>query len=240
MSQKLIQTKLPNILVVDDLEPNLQLIKGVLKPLDANVITVQSGREALEALNKYEFAVVLIDVEMPEMSGVELVKIIQQDTRHHLIPLLFITAHPENKKNIENYYAAGVVDFITKPFIHTVLRGKVAVFLELHRQKQQIEKQKIALESLVKKLNVRSKRLLWNRWSKNSMTATRRYRSGFPTKTSFQEYQKWQFRKNTHAIFLTIPLLPSGKPLTQVVHISLNMSPKLKPSAILSNGVPMA
>jgi len=153
MSQKLIQTKLPNILVVDDLEPNLQLIKGVLKPLDANVITVQSGREALEALNKYEFAVVLIDVEMPEMSGVELVKIIQQDTRHHLIPLLFITAHPENKKNIENYYAAGVVDFITKPFIHTVLRGKVAVFLELHRQKQQIEKQKIALESLVKKLN---------------------------------------------------------------------------------------
>lgn len=150
--QKMLEQK-PTVLVVDDLEENLQLIKGALKPLDANVITVHSGREALEVLNNTNIAVGLIDVKMPEMSGPELVKKIKQDTRHQLIPLLFITAHSDNYNNLEQYYATGVVDFITKPFVHNVLRGKVAVFLEMYRQKQQIEKHKNSLESLVKKLN---------------------------------------------------------------------------------------
>lgn len=153
MTQKLTPPKLPNILVVDDMEDNLLLIREVLHTVNARLITVQSGREALEVLQKTNIAVALIDVEMPEMSGIELVKIIRQDTRHHLIPLLFVTAHSYNINNIEKYYATGVVDFITKPFIHSVLLGKVAVFVELYRQNQQIEKQNLALESLVNELN---------------------------------------------------------------------------------------
>jgi PAS domain S-box-containing protein len=143
----------PAVLVVDDLESNLQLIRGVLKPLKVNVITVRSGREALEMFKKTNIAVALIDVKMPEMNGLELVKKIRQDTRHELIPLIFITAHPRTTKNIEEYYDTGVVDLISKPFNHNVLRGKVAVFLEMYKQKQQIDRQNNALESLVKELN---------------------------------------------------------------------------------------
>jgi PAS domain S-box-containing protein len=143
----------PVVLVVDDLESNLQLIRWVLKPLNVKTITVRSGWEALEVFKKTNIAVALIDVKMPEMSGLELVKKIRQDTRHELIPLLFITAHSNNTKNIEEYYDTGVVDLITKPFNHNVLRGKVAVFLEMYKQKQQIDRQNIALESLVKELN---------------------------------------------------------------------------------------
>jgi len=84
---------------------------------------------------------------------VKLVKKIRQDTRHELIPLIFITAHPRTTKNIEEYYDTGVVDLISKPFNHNVLRGKVAVFLEMYKQKQQIDRQNNALESLVKELN---------------------------------------------------------------------------------------
>lgn len=141
-----------DILIVDDLEQNLVLLKSILEPLDARLILAQSGREALEKLAMHDIVLALIDVKMPEMNGFELVKLMQQDTTPELIPVIFITAHTDNISEIENYYVKGVVDFITKPFKHHILLNKVKVFLELHRQKLQIRKQTIEHEALAAEL----------------------------------------------------------------------------------------
>ncbi len=145
--------KQATILIVDDLEQNLELLENILEPLDARLILVQSGMEALERLAMHDIALALIDVEMPEMNGFELVKRMQQDTRQELFPVMFITAHPGHVSEIEKYYSTGVVDFITKPFKHHILLNKVKVFLELYRQKLKIREQKAEIELTFQKLH---------------------------------------------------------------------------------------
>jgi len=127
-----------NILVVDDIEPNVILLETTLRHLQANIITAGSGREALEKIKGKELALALIDVHMPEMSGIELASEILRDKNRNLIPIIFITAYPCNDTELEKIYETGVIDYIFKPVHPKLLISKVKILLELDRQKQKI------------------------------------------------------------------------------------------------------
>ena len=136
----------PNILIVDDVAANLMLFKIVLRVLDVNLIAAESGAEALRKIQGQEIALALLDIQMPEMDGIELAKRIQSDNNMEIVPIIFITAHEKNEKELEECYAAGAVDFILKPFKKNILLSKAKIFSELFRQKHQIEEQKLKIE----------------------------------------------------------------------------------------------
>ena len=142
----------PNILVIDDDAIILHLLKSILKTLDVNLIVAQSGLEALSKIQDQEIALALLDICMPGMDGVELVKIIQNDKSREKVPIIFIIAHTKDELELEKCYESGAVDFILKPFRKKILLGKVKVFLELYRQKQQIREDHLSLEQTVSEL----------------------------------------------------------------------------------------
>lgn len=130
---------LPNCLLVDDLEENLIALKALLKDEKVNVYTAQSGNEALELLLKHDFALSLIDVQMPNMDGFELAEIMRSTERTRQIPIIFVTAAGSNAQRVFRGYEAGAVDFLHKPLASQIVLGKVRVFLELFNHKQELE-----------------------------------------------------------------------------------------------------
>lgn len=142
----------PNILIVDDIEENLTLIEDLLDSFDVNLITALSGAEALEKIQDTEIILALIDVKMPEMNGFDLAQLMHENAGAELIPVIFVTAFARDQFEIEKYYSAGVVDYITKPFSNHIIQSKVKVFLELHRQKLQIRNQNAEMELIVNEL----------------------------------------------------------------------------------------
>ena len=118
------------ILIVDDRAENLIAIETVLASLDQELVTVRSGEAALEALRADEFAIILLDVVMPGMDGFETAHRIKK--RRQDVPIIFLTAADLDQELVFRGYAAGAVDFITKPFDPRVLRSKVAVFIDLY------------------------------------------------------------------------------------------------------------
>ena len=137
----------PKILIVDDKIANLVALEKVLAKLNVEFIRATSGEEALMKVIENEFALALIDVQMPEMDGFETVEIMRQDMQ--LLPIIFISAIYN-----QDYYKikgieAGAVDFINKPIVPKILQGKVRIFLELYEQKKQLEEQNQALLSAI-------------------------------------------------------------------------------------------
>lgn len=141
-----------NILAVDDNPKNLTLLKGILKDLYVNIITAESGNEALSKIIDHDFALILMDVMMPEMDGFEAVQMIRGMEKGKYIPIIFITAVSSQKKNIYKGYDTGAVDYIIKPIDKDILKSKVNIFLELSEQRIIIEDQKKKLQSENKKL----------------------------------------------------------------------------------------
>jgi len=129
----------PNVLVVDDVEVNIIYLKDIIKSLNVNVISAFSGKEALVKTQDKELALALIDVQMPEMDGLELASIINADPSRDIVPVIFITAHAYNEFHLEKYYETGIIDFIIKPFHRTILLSKIKILLELSRQKNRIQ-----------------------------------------------------------------------------------------------------
>ncbi|MEI7492143.1 MAG: ATP-binding protein [Bacteroidota bacterium] len=127
-----------NILIVDDIEPNVILLETTLRHLKANIIRAYSGQEALMKIKGKELALALIDVHMPEMSGIELASHILRDRGRNLIPIIFITAYPCNDFELEKIYETGIIDYIFKPVHPKLLISKVKILLELNRQKHKI------------------------------------------------------------------------------------------------------
>jgi histidine kinase len=127
-----------NILIVDDIEPNVILLETTLRHLKANIIHAFSGKEALEKIQGKELAMALLDVHMPEMSGIELASQILRDKGRNLIPIIFITAYPCSDSELEKIYETGVIDYIFKPVHPKLLISKVKILLELNRQKHKI------------------------------------------------------------------------------------------------------
>ena len=122
----------PNVLLVDDRNDNLVAMQAVLAPLDCGVATASSGEEALKALLQGEFAVILLDVQMPGLDGFETARLIKQRERTRDVPIIFVTAISTDPPHIHEGYAAGAVDYLFKPYDPEVLRAKVGVFLALY------------------------------------------------------------------------------------------------------------
>lgn len=120
------------ILLVDDLEENLVALSAVLKTLPATVVCARSGEDALRALMVDDFAVILLDVIMPEMDGFETAHHIKRKDRTRDIPIIFLTAASDEPDLAFRGYAAGAVDYLVKPFDPWALRSKVALLVELH------------------------------------------------------------------------------------------------------------
>jgi len=127
-----------NILIVDDIEPNIILLETTLRHLNANIIKAFSGREAIEKIRGKELALALIDIHMPEMSGIDLASEILRDKNRNLVPVIFITAYPCNDTELEKIYETGVIDYIFKPVNPKLLISKVKILLELDRQKRRV------------------------------------------------------------------------------------------------------
>jgi signal transduction histidine kinase/DNA-binding response OmpR family regulator len=129
-----------NILVVDDLPEKLLIFQAILEELNENVVTVQSGREALRRLLEMEFAVILLDVNMPDMDGFETAALIRQRPASEHTPIIFITSFAD-EMHAERGYSLGAVDFILAPVVPEVLRTKVRVFVDLYRKTELVKQQ---------------------------------------------------------------------------------------------------
>jgi len=119
------------ILLVDDREENLLALEAILSSLNQTLVRASSGEDALRALLKDEYALILLDVQMPGMDGFETAAQIKARSRTKDIPIIFLTAVDTDEHNAYRGYAAGGADYITKPFDPWVLRAKVQVFVDL-------------------------------------------------------------------------------------------------------------
>ncbi|KAB2346781.1 response regulator [Actinomadura rudentiformis] len=129
------------ILLVDDREENLIALEAILSSLDQDLVRARSGEEALKALLTDEYAVILLDVVMPGMDGFETARDIKRRKKTRDLPIIFLTAVNSDPDYAFRGYAAGAVDFISKPFDPWVLRAKVSVFVELHNKNKQLQEQ---------------------------------------------------------------------------------------------------
>jgi two-component system, sensor histidine kinase and response regulator len=136
-----------NILLVDDQPENLLSASAVLESLGQEIIRAESGREALRQLLDKDFAVIVLDVMMPEMDGFETAALIRQRERSRLTPIIFLTALGRSDDHMLRGYNLGAVDYMTKPFVPEILRSKVSVFVELHRKSVLLAQQSALLES---------------------------------------------------------------------------------------------
>jgi CheY-like chemotaxis protein len=126
------------ILLVDDRAENLLALEGILSSLDQQLVFVRSGEAAVDAVLAEEFAVILLDVVMPGMDGFETAARIKQRGRTPGAPIIFLTAAGADPELAFRGYAAGAVDYISKPFDPWVLRAKVSVFVDLYLKERQL------------------------------------------------------------------------------------------------------
>ncbi|MFJ2708855.1 two-component system response regulator [Streptomyces sp. NPDC087428] len=128
---------MPKVLIVDDQPDNLLVMTAVLETLDQEIVTVTSGRDALKALLHHDnVAVIIMDVQMPDMDGYETAAHIKRRPRNRDVPIIFLTAMGIDPEHTARGYAAGAVDYISKPFDPWALRAKVAVFTEIHLERR--------------------------------------------------------------------------------------------------------
>ncbi len=138
-----------NILVVDDLPEKHVVFRTVLDELDQNIVSARSGQEALKYILEMEFAVILLDVNMPDIDGLETASLIRQYKKSAQTPIVFITAYVDELQ-ARRGYALGAVDYIPSPVVPEVLRSKVRVFVELFRMNRQLQKQAVQREALAR------------------------------------------------------------------------------------------
>lgn len=130
----------PNILIVDDRKENLLATEKVLRPLGAQIFKASSGNEALSLILRHRFAVVLLDVQMPEMDGFETAMLMQEHDSMSGVPIIFVTAISKEDKYATRAAEIGAVDYIFKPINPEILKSKVKVYLDLFVQREEILK----------------------------------------------------------------------------------------------------
>src|ERR1700722_13322539 len=136
----------PNILIVDDRKENLLATEKVLRHLDATIYKAISGNEALSLMLRHKFAVVLLDVQMPEMDGFETAMLMQDCESMRGTPIIFVTAISKEEKYATQAAEIGAVDYIFKPINSEILKSKVKVYLDLYVQREELFKIQSALE----------------------------------------------------------------------------------------------
>lgn len=133
-----------NILLVDDKPNNLILLEAILDSPEYHLVKATSGKEALEHLLHDDFALILLDVMMPEMDGFETARRIKQRDGSKEIPIIFITAMDQDEEIKVKAYSVGAVDYIFKPFDTLVLQTKVSIFADLYKRNRLLWRKKTA------------------------------------------------------------------------------------------------
>ncbi|MDX6412520.1 MAG: hypothetical protein QOE91_2036, partial [Gaiellaceae bacterium] len=133
------------VLLVDDRRENLVALEAILEPLGNEIVSVTSGEAALRELLKHEFALILLDVQMPGLDGFETAALIKQRELTRDVPIIFVTAISTQETHVFRGYSAGAVDYIFKPFNPEVMRSKVEAFVELHRRGAELQQQESEL-----------------------------------------------------------------------------------------------
>ena len=129
-----------NVLLVDDKTENLLALETVLEDLGQNLIRASSAREALRYLLLEDVALILLDVQMPGLSGFELAELIRERERTQHTPIIFISAESVHEQNIFKGYSLGAVDYLTKPVESEILKSKVTFFSRLYIQQAEIRR----------------------------------------------------------------------------------------------------
>jgi diguanylate cyclase (GGDEF)-like protein len=142
----------PKILIADDHRPNLIAMRRILAGIDADIIEAMTGNDVLAAALDHEFALILLDVQMPDMNGFEAATLLAGEERTRSTPIIFVTASHADDVNRLRGYSFGAVDYITKPVNEVILMSKVRVFLELYRNK-------LALRHALSDLSERNRQL---------------------------------------------------------------------------------
>jgi len=140
------------ILIVDDRPENLLAIEGVLERPELSIITATSGNKALGLVLEHNFALILLDVQMPEMDGFEVAELIRGSEKTRHIPIIFVTAISKEETHVFTGYEKGAVDYLFKPLDPQILRSKVNVFVELFQQRKKLQQSNAALSRTVAKL----------------------------------------------------------------------------------------
>jgi CheY-like chemotaxis protein/anti-anti-sigma regulatory factor len=130
-----------NILMVDDHPQNLLALEAVLGDMGQNLVRANSGREALKHLLDREFALILLDVQMPGLDGYETAELAREREQSRHTPIIFLTAINQSDAQVFKGYSSGAVDYMFKPFVPEVLRAKVSVFVDLYRSTQEVRRQ---------------------------------------------------------------------------------------------------
>jgi len=136
-----------NILLVDDRRENLLALEGILKSLNENLVKASSGSEALKYLLRNEVAVILLDVEMPDMDGFQTATLVREREKTRHTPIIFLTAISKSDVHVSQGYSLGGVDYIFKPFAPDVLKSKVAAFVQMFKQRREAQRQSTLLKA---------------------------------------------------------------------------------------------
>jgi PAS domain S-box-containing protein len=151
-----------DILIVDDRPENLLALEAILEPLHQRLVRASSGEEALRRLLERDFALILLDVQMPGMNGFETARLIKSRERTKYIPIIFLTAISKEEAYVFEGYSVGAVDYLFKPFQPEILRSKVAAFVDLYIRQRNIAAQEALLrESERREMELRHMRELW-------------------------------------------------------------------------------
>jgi signal transduction histidine kinase/DNA-binding response OmpR family regulator len=130
-----------SILIVDDRHDKMLAYEAILSDLQENIVCARSGKEALRCLLKQDFAVILLDVNMPVMDGFETAALIRQRPRSETTPIIFISAVNDTDTHVSRGYSIGAVDYILTPVVPEILRAKIAVFVDLFKKTEQVKRQ---------------------------------------------------------------------------------------------------
>jgi signal transduction histidine kinase len=138
----------PKVLIVDDKPENLFAMNKLLQHLEVVVFQAQSGMEALNLSLAEEFCVAVVDIQMPEMDGYELVELLRSNKMTASLPVIFVSAIYSDEYHHRKGYDAGAVDFLSKPLVPEILLSKIKVFIELYQQRQALQKANLTLTQL--------------------------------------------------------------------------------------------
>lgn len=204
---------IPKILIVDDKPANLLVMASLLEGVEAHLITATSGQQALSRLLEHEFALVLLDVQMPGMDGFETATLMRgrKQTRH--LPIIFVTAISKEDEHIFRGYETGAADYLFKPVNPHILRSKVAIFLELDRQRRLLAQKSAELDRKVKELLLVKGQLEAANKQLNELSLTDAL-TGLANRRCFQEALQTEWRRamrNGHFLTLIMADIDSFK-----------------------------
>ena len=141
-----------SILLVDDHTENLLALEALLTDLGQNLVRAVSGFDALRLLLHHEFALIILDVDMPIMNGLETAALVRERDKSRHTPIIFLTAINKTEQHVFKGYSLGAVDYLTKPFVPEVLLAKVTAFVELHKKTEEVKRQAHLLQQIVAEL----------------------------------------------------------------------------------------